>query len=502
MERFGRWLWRRYKHRFGPALFTSAFAIFFAVVCYPPAVAVLILFELSAADSLMLVTVAAGFTILGGALIFPIVVRHQLASIRAWALGDRSDPDAVRLAAYTVQWAIPRGQLIMFVPFVAVMLPLWLGVTDLGTVGVLATLLGIVQIMVAGGITLVITADLLLRPIREELDSEFPSAPPVRQRPAGLRVQFGVAALAMTAATITGAVVAWAEDRETQLLLVFVLAGATAAVHGSLLARGLVLTPVLRPVRDLLEGTSRVTSGDYTQRIPVTSDDDLGQLVVSFNRMQQGLRERERLHAAFGAYVDPELAERLLGQRDALFEGEEAEVSIFFVDVRNFTAFSERSGARATMVRLDELFGLTIPAVRKHGGHVNGFRGDGLLAVFGAPGPMRDHADRAVAAACEIERAVCERFAGEVRIGIGINTGSVVAGTVGGGGRLEFTLIGDAVNVASRVEQLTKETGDTILLTQATADALGGRSRGSLIERGPHLVKGRTQPLTVYTLIA
>ena len=132
-------------------------------------------------------------------------------------------------------------------------------------------------------------------------------------------------------------------------------------------------------------------------------------------------------------------------------------------------------------------------------GHVNKFLGDGALAVFGAPNDLADHADAAVTAAVLIHRLVAERFGGALRIGIGINTGKVIAGTIGGAGKLEFTLIGDTVNVAARVEQLTKTTGDTILLTHQTVDALVVRPFG-LTDRGFHAVKGKSASVQVFGL--
>ena len=224
-------------------------------------------------------------------------------------------------------------------------------------------------------------------------------------------------------------------------------------------------SPSLRPIRDLAEGTQRVAAGDYSQRLPVVQDDDLGALSASFNRMQAGLAERQRLQAAFGTYVDPALATRLLEQGDDIFTGERREVTVMFVDIRDFTPFAEANPAEDVVARLNALFEIVVPAVVDAGGHVNKFLGDGALAVFGAPNDLADHADAAVSAAVLIDRLVAERFDGTLRIGIGINTGVVIAGTIGGAGKLEFTLIGDTVNVAARVEQLTKTTGDTILLT-------------------------------------
>src|SRR5439155_16485010 len=144
-------------------------------------------------------------------------------------------------------------------------------------------------------------------------------------------------------------------------------------------------------------------------------------------------------------------------------------------------------------------FEVVVPVLQAHGGHANKFVGDGLLGVFGVPGHHADHADRALAAACDVRRRVTEAFDGDVRIGIGVNTGRVLAGTVGGGGKLEFTLIGDAVNVAARVEELTKETGDEVLCTEATRGALQGDGAG-LRPRGERVLRGRTEATPLYAV--
>jgi adenylate cyclase len=117
---------------------------------------------------------------------------------------------------------------------------------------------------------------------------------------------------------------------------------------------------------------------------------------------------------------------------------------------------------------LSDLWELAVPVLLRHGGHANKFIGDGLLGVFGAPEPLTDHADRALEAALEITARVREEFNGRIEVGIGVNSGTVVAGTVGGGGRVEFTVIGDAVNTAARVEAATRETGDQVLITEDT----------------------------------
>ena len=282
-------------------------------------------------------------------------------------------------------------------------------------------------------------------------------------------------------------------------ILSVVIGGALAVVFAVPISVGLGFSPSLQPIRDLAKGAERVAAADYSQRLPVVQDDDLGALAASFNRMQAGLAERQRLQGAFGTYVDPILAARLLEQGDDVFTGERREVTVMFVDIRDFTPFAEANTAEDTVARLNALFEIVVPAVVDAGGHVNKFLGDGALAVFGAPNDLAAHADAAVNAAVLIQRLVAERFEGALRIGIGINTGVVIAGTIGGGGKLEFTLIGDTVNVAARVEQLTKSTGDAILVTDSCVDALATRPPG-LIDRGSHAIKGKSAAVQVFTL--
>jgi adenylate cyclase len=211
-----------------------------------------------------------------------------------------------------------------------------------------------------------------------------------------------------------------------------------------------------------------------------------------------GLTEREALRQAFGSYVDPDVAERVLEEGE-LLEGQEVEVTIAFIDVRDFTAFADRSSPRETVAFLNDFFGLVVPILLKHKGHANKFMGDGLLAVFGAPERLPDHSDRALAASCEVAREVDRRFGEEVRIGIGINSGPVVVGSMGGGGRLEFGVIGDPVNVAARVQQATRDTGDVILLTEATRCLLE-QSEVDVEPRGDVPLRGKSEPVPVYAV--
>ena len=203
--------------------------------------------------------------------------------------------------------------------------------------------------------------------------------------------------------------------------------------------------------------------------MPVTSGDELGQLAGSFNEMMQGLSEREALREAFGAYVDPDVAQRVLEQGGELIEGQEREVTVMILDIWGFTAFAQRSSARETVCFLNDLFGIVVPCVteaRRPREQVPGRRPAGRLRRAGAAERPRRPRRRGGAATSPSRSR--DRFGDDLRFGIGVNSGPVVVGSVGGGGRLEFAVIGDPVNVAARVEHLTRETDDPVLMTEAT----------------------------------
>ena len=252
---------------------------------------------------------------------------------------------------------------------------------------------------------------------------------------------------------------------------------------------------ILRPIADLQRATQAVREGRYDVSVPVTTGDELGELAASFNQMLAGLAERERLREAFGTYLDKSVAEFILSEGFS-DDGVETEVSVLVCDVRDFTEFARQANAKEVVARLNELFEIIVPIITRHGGHIDKFVGDGLLAVFGAPESYPDHANRAVRAACEIAARVNSDEALGLRIGVGVNTGLVVAGSIGGAGRLNFSVIGDAVNVAARVEAATREIDEDVLVTEATM-----RELSSSIEVkacGEHELKGLGEPLALY----
>jgi adenylate cyclase len=346
------------------------------------------------------------------------------------------------------------------------------------------------------------TMEVVVRPVLEPVAAELP--PDFRIEHPGLSLQWRLLAVAPVINVITGVVVAGLSTHGRHVTLgdlgiSWLIAIAVSFTISSWLVV-LVGRSLATSISDLQRATEAVAAGDLQARVPVVTTDETGRLAQSFNSMIEGLDEGQRLRQAFGAYVDPGLAERVLAE-GAELGGEEREVSVLFLDVRGFTAFAERASPHEVMAQLNDLWELAVPILLHHGGHANKFIGDGLLGVFGAPQPLDDHAEQAVAAALEIAEQVGERFAGRLTVGIGINSGPVVAGTVGGGGRVEYAVIGDTVNTASRVEAATRETGDAVLITDATR-ALLADGRHTLRER-PHIpLKGKQAPVGLWAVQA
>ena len=262
---------------------------------------------------------------------------------------------------------------------------------------------------------------------------------------------------------------------------------------------GLIITvaakSVAAPIAAMRGALARIEKGEFEARVDVDDGSEVGLLQAGFNRMAAGLMERERMREIFGTYVDREVAEHILREGPSL-AGEEVEVTVMFLDVRDFTGFADRAPAQEVVKTLNRLFERVVPIVHEHKGHIDKFVGDGVLAVFGAPRRQADHADLALKAATEIVSAVQEEFDGNIGVGIGLNSGTVIAGNVGGGGRFEFSVIGDVVNVAARIEAATRETGDGILVSSRTKE-LSTLSL-PLSERPGISMKGKSGTVTLY----
>ncbi len=220
-----------------------------------------------------------------------------------------------------------------------------------------------------------------------------------------------------------------------------------------------------------------------------------------FERAVAAASARDRVTNLFGQHVSPQVVERLLAI-DAAELSEMRRVCVMFVDIRGFTQAAHGRTPAEIVARLDAVFAVLVDIVDRHHGIVNKFLGDGLLALFGAPLDDPGEAANAVAAAREMLRAVGTSNAGSdwpIRIGIGIHIGDAVAGTVGSPRRKEYTVIGDTVNLASRLESLNKEVGSELLVSDAVREAAGdAMGDGALL--GPVMLRGYAEPVTVWRL--
>jgi adenylate cyclase len=210
---------------------------------------------------------------------------------------------------------------------------------------------------------------------------------------------------------------------------------------------------------------------------------------------------RDRVTNLFGQHVSPQVVERLMAER-ADAKSDIRQVAVMFVDFRAFTAAARLHSPQQVVDRLDGAFAVLVEILDRHGGIVNKFLGDGFLALFGAPLDTPEAARQAVAAARDMLRAMEQINAAsnwQLRIGIGIHFGEVVAGSIGSPRRKEYTVIGDTVNFAARLEALNKEFGSQLLISAAVRDALG-KDCGEAVSLGEVPIRGYEQPMAVWQL--
>jgi class 3 adenylate cyclase len=254
----------------------------------------------------------------------------------------------------------------------------------------------------------------------------------------------------------------------------------------------LVTRAVSRPIQILLDAMQRVDRGDLASRAPIVSDDEFGTLTARFNAMLEGLAQQERMRRTFGRFVPEAVAAALLAQEGAIAPQERV-ATVLFTDIEGFTQIASELQPRQVLGMLNDYFGSLAAIIDRHGGVVTQFQGDAVLAVFNLPAPLSGHAQRALNAGIEILRVM-------PRTRVGISTGRVVGGTVGGGERLGYTVHGDTVNLAARLEAMNKELGSRLLIDGRTAERLEGRV--PLHDRGAVPIRGLPVPIRVFEPLA
>ena len=266
----------------------------------------------------------------------------------------------------------------------------------------------------------------------------------------------------------------------------------------------LVTVNMVRPLREIVRVLSKVRGGDFGNRVQVMANDEIGYTADMINQMTEGLAERERIKDAFGLYVSQQVRDEILAGRIPL-DGEIKQVTMIFADLRDFTTLAETTPPKEVVMVINGYFQHMATAVEEHGGLVLQYIGDEIEAVFGAPLALADHPRHALEAALAMRRRLAAYNARLIatghhplRHGIGIHSGPALAADIGGGGRLTYALVGDTVNLAARLQELTKAMGRDILMSGSTAAALG---EGVALDRlRATTVKGRSQPVEVFAV--
>jgi adenylate cyclase len=273
-----------------------------------------------------------------------------------------------------------------------------------------------------------------------------------------------------------------------------ILAVLTAVSLGlSIVGVVVIARTITQPIRKLAQSTRRIETGDYQHQITITQRDEIGQLADAFNRMTRGL-------AAFQRYVPTELVRTLIAK--GIESKPQARVAtILFTDIEGFTSIGEELSPELLVKLLNEYFSVVTKPIEKHKGVITQFQGDAILAVFNVPTDDPEHAANAVRAALEIQDLLADRIFSEgikLTTRIGINTGNVVAGSVGSEDRVNYTVHGDAVNLTARLEALNKEYGTRVILSKSTADLV--RDQFPCKRIGEIVVRGKQASVTVYSL--
>ena len=421
-------------------------------------------------------------------------------SLRAlrWVIEERPPTEADRTGTLRIplrltwlQGLLWAGAALVFSLLAAILQPTR-AVNTLLTVGIA----GFVVTAVA-----YLLAQFTLRPIAARALAEAP----LTDRPRGVGVGDRMVIFWMlgTALPLIGlmisAVVALAGD-ETSLTR---LAVVVLVIGGVVLLFGLFITvlnarSVVAPLVSVRDALLAVERGDLDQSVPVYDGTELGQLQSGFNQMVTGLREREHLRDLFGRHVGQDVA-RAAAEGRVELGGRTTVASVLFVDLVGSTTYAAEHPAQEVVAVLNRFFGVVVDEVDRHGGLVNKFIGDAVLAVFGAPVDHRDHAGAALAAARAMAARLREEVP-EVAAGIGVATGEVVAGNVGHASRFEYTVIGDAVNCAARLTDLAKEVPGHVLVAWASVEESAGTEADHWVARGDLTLRGRTSATPVGVL--
>lgn len=294
----------------------------------------------------------------------------------------------------------------------------------------------------------------------------------------------------------------------TPILLLGLIIGMFMIILYSIILMHFFTGNLVKPLNELQKSMTKTEKGNYGNFAIVRNNDEVGDLVEGYNKMLLGLEEREKLKGLFGQYLTREVSEEILNGRVKL-GGDYFEATIMFTDIRNFTSMSEKMSPEEVLSFLNSYMEKMIDVIVKHGGIIDKFMGDGILATFGVPVRTDNHPKQAILAALDMKKALSilneirEKEGNEpIKIGIGVHTGLVIAGNIGNNYKTEYTIIGDTVNLASRIEGLTKEYKSSILISGATYDLIPESLKNTLkMDVIPQVsVRGKSDTVQLYKL--
>jgi adenylate cyclase len=308
----------------------------------------------------------------------------------------------------------------------------------------------------------------------------------------------------LTGGVIVEAPVGWVESKMQPILLSGILSLLLAALI-TIPASLAISRKASEPLVELEAAVTRIGAGDFGTPVPVNGNDEFGRVATAVNAMAAGLRERDRVKATFAHYVSHQVMESILKSGDEIqLSGDRRRITVLFCDIRGFSTMSEKLPPEKVVQLLNDYFESMVEVVFRNNGTLDKFIGDGMMVLFGAPEDDPYQEEHAIRTAIEMQselQRLAEKWKAEgvtIRSGVGINSGPAVVGNIGSSRRMDYTAIGDTVNLASRLESATKDIGVGILVSEYTYMAVKGvfpfRQTGSI-----H-VKGRVEPIQTYTL--
>jgi class 3 adenylate cyclase len=267
---------------------------------------------------------------------------------------------------------------------------------------------------------------------------------------------------------------------------------------------------ITRPINEIVREMKNMTKGKPSHYAVVRTKDEIGKLGEGFNRMVDGLREREKIKSLFGQYLTREISDEILNGHVDL-GGDLYNATILFADIRNFTSISEKMTPKEVVDFLNSYLSGMIDVIIANNGIIDKFMGDGILAVFGVPVSSEDHAESGIKAALAMnekldelnrERSASGQF--PIKIGIGVHSGPVIGGNLGNSNKLEYTVIGDTVNVASRIENLTKRYESSLIISGTTYEEISPQMKKKVNMKAiaNAEIRGKAKPLTLYSLLS